>query len=299
MILNNNIPYKSKEKIKYKMKKLALLSIILISTLTACNSGKSDGEMTTQDSLLLALSQQDSLLTLVNDINGCITEINTLENILAVSVDLEGNTSKREEIINKIIAIQRTLTNRRMKLDSLESKLSKANSANKTLRNTIEGLKSQIANQENAINSLKEDLSKANIIIEEMDVKIDSLSIAIEDVTEEKVLAQQMSQNLSDELATCFYVIGTKSELKEQKILESGFLKKTKVLERDFNKDYFTKADKRTLKEIVVGAKKAKVLTNQPTDSYLIEDRDEGKILVILDSSKFWSLSNYLVIQID
>lgn len=281
------------------MKKLVLLSIILISMLTACNSGKSDGEMTTQDSLMLALSQQDSLLTLVNDINGCITEINTLENILAVSVDLEGNTSKREEIINKIIAIQRTLTNRRMKLDSLESKLSKANSANKTLRNTIEGLKSQIANQENAINSLKEDLSKANIIIEEMDVKIDSLSIAIEDVTEEKELAQQMNQNLSDELATCFYVIGTKSELKEQKILESGFLKKTKVLERDFNKDYFTKADKRTLKEIIVGAKKAKVLTNQPSDSYLIEDRDEGKVLVILDSSKFWSLSNYLVIQID
>lgn len=281
------------------MKKLALLSIILISVLTACNSGKSDGEMTTQDSLLLALSQQDSLLTLVNDINSCITEINTLENILTVSVDLEGNTSKREEIINKIIAIQRTLTNRRMKLDSLESKLSKANSANKTLRNTIEGLKSQIANQENAINSLKEDLSKANIIIEDMDVKIDSLSIAIENVTEEKELAQQMNQNLSDELATCFYVIGTKSELKEQKILERGFLKKTRVLERDFNKDYFTKADKRTLKEIVVGAKKAKVLTNQPSDSYLIEDRDEGKVLVILDSSKFWSLSNYLVIQID
>lgn len=281
------------------MKNLAVLSIILISILSACNSGKSDGEMTTQDSLQLALAQQDSLLVLVNDINGCITEINALEDILAVSVDLEGNTSKREEIINKIIAIQRTLTDRRMKLDSLENKLSKANSANKTLRNTIDGLKVQIETQENAINSLKEELSKANIIIEEMDVKIDSLSTAIEGVTAEKELAQQMNQNLSDELATCFYVIGTKGELKDQKILENGFLKKTKVLESDFNKDYFTKADKRTLKELTLGSKKAKVLTKQPTDSYLIEDREEGKVLVILDPSKFWGLSNYLVIQVD
>lgn len=281
------------------MKNLAVLSIILISILSACNSGKSDGEMTTQDSLQLALAQQDSLLVLVNDINGCITEINALEDILAVSVDLEGNTSKREEIINKIIAIQRTLTDRRMKLDSLENKLSKANSANKTLRNTIDGLKTQIETQENAINSLKEELSKANIIIEEMDVKIDSLSTAIEGVTAEKELAQQMNQNLSDELATCFYVIGTKGELKDQNILESGFLKKTKVLESDFNKDYFTKADKRTLKELILGSKKAKVLTKQPADSYLIEDREEGKVLVILEPSKFWGLSNYLVIQVD
>ncbi len=281
------------------MKKLLLVCLAFVAVLTACNEGKNDAGMTTQDSLQLALSQQDSLLSLVNDINMCITEINVLEDILAMPSTLEGNESQREEIINKIVIIQRTLSDRRLKLDSLENRLSKANATNKTLRATIDGLKSQITNQEQSINSLKDELSKANIVIEELDIKVDSLSSAIEGVTAEKDLAQQMTQTLSDELATCYYVIGTKGELKEQKILESGFLKKSKVLENDFDRNYFTKADKRILKEIKLGAKKAKILTKQPEDSYLLEERDGTKVLVILDSDKFWNLSNYLVIQVD
>ena len=67
----------------------------------------------------------------------------------------------------------------------------------------------------------------------------------------------------------------------------------------DFEQSYFTKADKRSLTTLQLHSKKAKVLTNQPVDSYEISDQDGQKVLIIKDATKFWSLSNFLVIQID
>lgn len=60
------------------------------------------------------------------------------------------------------------------------------------------------------------------------------------------------------QLHTAWYVFGTKSELKEQKILQKGDVLKG----NDFNKDYFTKVDIRYDKEIKLYSKSAKLLTN-------------------------------------
>ena len=70
-------------------------------------------------------------------------------------------------------------------------------------------------------------------------------------------------------------------------------------MQGDFDQSFFTAADKRTLTSIDLNAKKAKVLTNQPTDSYVIEDVNGHKVLRITNPAAFWSLSNYLVVKID
>jgi len=44
---------------------------------------------------------------------------------------------------------------------------------------------------------------------------------------------------------------------------------------------------------------RVKILTNHPAGSYKLTDDDGGKRLVILSPDKFWSLSNYLVIETD
>lgn len=100
---------------------------------------------------------------------------------------------------------------------------------------------------------------------------------------------------------TIFYIFGTTKELKEQKILSGGGLFKAKeVMKGDFNKDYFTKADLRTLKEIPLEMKKAKILTNHPEGSYSLVKNDKGLLtLVISDPQNFWSLSKYLVVNVD
>ena len=100
-------------------------------------------------------------------------------------------------------------------------------------------------------------------------------------------------------LNTCYYVIGSNKELKANKIIESGFLRKTKILQGDFEMSYFTKADRRTLNEIPLHSKKAQLMTNHPKDSYEIVDNDGVKTLHILNANRFWEKSNFLVVKID
>ena len=96
-------------------------------------------------------------------------------------------------------------------------------------------------------------------------------------------------------LNAAWFVFGTKSELKAQKILQSGDVLKS----ADFNKDYFTQIDIRTTKEIKLYSKRAELLTTHPTGSYELVKDDKGQLtLKITNPTEFWSVSRYLVIQV-
>lgn len=277
----------------------------LVLGATACDSKKEsqnyDGYPTTADSLKMALANQDSLLNLVNDISEGMAQIKQLENILASTSDLTSESKdRRQQIRDDMMAIQQTLQQRRDRLAELEKKLKASDGNNKTLQRTIETLKQQIAEQEGTIESLRGELAQANINIERLTATADSLNTAVKDVTEAKDIAQEEATKLTNELNTCYYVVGSSKELKEAKIVEGGFLRKTKVLPEDFQMSAFLKADKRTLTSIPLHSKKAKVMTQQPKSSYeIVEDASGQKILKIVDPTSFWNKSNYLVIEID
>ena len=96
-------------------------------------------------------------------------------------------------------------------------------------------------------------------------------------------------------IISAWFVFGTKSELKSQKILQSGDVLKN----ADFNKDYFTQIDIRTTKEIKLYSKRAELLTTHPAGSYEIVKEDKGQLtLKITNPKEFWSVSKYLVIQV-
>ena len=103
---------------------------------------------------------------------------------------------------------------------------------------------------------------------------------------------------LANQLNECYYVVGSKKELKQHKIIETGFLRHTKVMEGDFATNYFTKADKRTLSVIPLHNSKAQVLSKHPAGSYTITDEGGQKVLKILNPTRFWELSNYLVVKV-
>lgn len=286
------------------MKKLALILLAGFVLLTACNQDKlrqaEEKNAVLGDSLQLALAYQDSLFGLVNEITAGVNQIKDIEKILTSSADLGAESqSKKEQLRNDIIAIQRELQLRRERLADLEAKLAKAQVASKSLKETIANLRVQITEQQNTIDTLRGSLAAANIQIDILDQAVDSLNTEVATVTQEKELAQEESINLANELNVCYYALGTKNELKEAKIIETGFLKKTKIMKGDFEQDYFTTADKRTLTSIPTHAKKIKILTNQPEGSYEINDENGIKTIHILNADKFWSLSNYLVIQVD
>lgn len=286
------------------MKKIVSIIAIGMVFLTACNGGKvkqlEDAKVMTDDSLRVALANQDSLLVLLNDITDGMNQIKDLEKILTNTSDLTSESqSRKDQIKNDMLAIQQALQERRQRLAELEGKLKNSQGYNATLQRTIDNLKAEIANQETTISTLRNDLAVAKIQIADLGTKVDSLNTTVASVTEEKTKAEEATTTAVNELNTCYYAIGTKKELKEAKIIETGFLRKTKLLQADFQQSYFTKSDKRTLTSIPTHSKKAKIITNMPEGSYDIQDVDGMKVINVINPEKFWSMSNYLVIQVN
>lgn len=289
------------------MKKALLAGLSALLVLGACSKPDESEEAQKQAiadaskvELQNAVADRDQLFLLVNEISQGMDQIKTLENILTVNAGANGETpSQREQIQADIAAIQKALQDRREKLAELEKKLNNSSLTNNNLRNTIATLRNQIDTQATEIETLKGSLNEATTKIGELNTTVDSLNTTVTNVTAARDSAEQQSVDLANELNTCYYAVGSKKELKEKDIIETGFLRKTKIMEGDFDRNFFVTADKRTLTTIALHSDKAKVLTNQPEGSYVIEDRGGQKVLRITNPASFWSLSNYLVVQID
>lgn len=291
------------------MKKMFVYGVLALSLLTSCDNGREKAVQqelanqqalneATREELQSAINERDELLALVNEVSSGIDEINEVEKIITINGGVELST--RSNLTNNLASIRNTLAERRQRLADLEKKLKDSKLSGNKMLQTIESLRKQIDEQASQIESLAACLETANRKITELDTQVDSLHSTVQTVTDERNAAREEATQEANKANECFYAIGSKKELKDHNIIESGFLRKTKIMQGDFDKTYFIQGDKRTLKTIKLHSKKAKVVsTNQPANSYEIVDVNGEKELKILNPSEFWSLSNYVVIQID
>lgn len=287
------------------MKYLAFICMcIAVLLVSSCSNSSEKTEETVYattelaDSLQTANAEKDSLLGLLNEISSGMAQIKDIEQLITTDLSKETPDHK-DQIRTDMMIIQQAMYERRQKMEALEAKLRKSINYNAEMQRTIKSLRFQIETQEATILELQTALRNAHVEIGDLNLRVDSLRRENSEITREKLAAQDESIQLSNQLNTCYYVVGSKSELKKYNIIETGFLRKTKIMEGDFEKSYFTKADKRTLSFINLHSQKAKVLSNHPDDSYQIVEKNGTKIFEITNTAKFWDLSNYLIVQID
>ena len=295
------------------MKKIMYLVWLMagLALLPACQrTNKLEAEAMRQDSINVALqdsintanAEKDSLMQLMGDIADGMQQIKELEDIVSVN-NLNGETpDRKQQLRDDIVLIQEAINKHKQRLNDLEKRLKQSTNYNATMQKSIANLKAQLEDQQKTINNLTEQLAAAHIQIKNLNQSVDSLNTVNKAVMKEKEAAQQESKQLTNEvntLNTCYYVIGSNKELKANKIIESGFLRKTKILQGDFEMSYFTKADRRTLNEIPLHSNKAQLMTNHPKDSYEIVEHGNMKTLHILNPARFWEKSNFLVVKVD
>lgn len=285
------------------MRNLIVLGLAAALVMGGCSNKEKEEEARRQADasraeLVAAVADRDELLNLVNEISTGMEQIKQLENILSVSGGDE-TPGQRQQIKSDIAAIQKTLQERREKLEELENKLAASSQSNQSLKKTINNLRAQIDSQTAEIGSLRSNLDEAKATIGSLDAQVDSLNTTVSTVVAQRDSTDQQNVALQNEMNLCYYAIGTKSELKENRIIETGFLRKTKLMKGDFDRNFFTVADKRTLTTLDLNSDKAEILTNQPAGSYVISEGNGHKVLRITNPAAFWSLSNYLVIKID
>ena len=251
------------------------------------------------DSLSRANAEKDTLLALMTEIGDGLVKIKDMQQIVASS-DLSRETaSQKQQLRNDMRLIQNSIAEKQQRLAALEQRLKSADNYNEQLQRNIESLKAQLADQQSIITSLTSQLAQAKQDITNLRGNVDSLRVANEAVTEQREQAREETERTRDELNVCYYIIGTKKELKAAKVIEGGFLRRTKIMEGDFERSSFTQADKRQLTSLNLHSKKVNVLSKHPEGSYQIIDNGTTKSLRITNAKSFWELSNYLVIQVN
>lgn len=286
------------------MKKLLLLCVG-VALLSSCGEMKRNEALKAQnDSLNVALAERDAelegIMAAFNEVQEGFRLINEAEN----RVDLQGNavegTSGAQKIREDIRFITEKLKSNRERIAELEKQLNNSKYASAQLKKAIASLKEELAAKTQQIETLQTELASKNIRIAELDDAVAGLNQNVADLTAENAAKAAIVANQDVALNAAWFVFGTSSELKEQKIISKKFLQKTKVLENeDFNKDYFTQIDIRTDKEIKLYSKDAKLLTAHPEGTYNLVKDDKGQLtLVITNPNKFWSISRYLVIEV-
>ena len=282
------------------MKQLKLFACLALLLLGACTGKKSSPDlvnMEQNDSLQRIIAQRDSeindMMSTLNEIQEGLSAINQAENRLSIAREGEG-ANKTAQIKENIKFIANTMARNRELMKRLQQQLRESRFNGDELRKTISNLTQQLDDKAQELQRLKAELDAKDIHIAELDEKIDNLNDNVENLQTD---AQQKAQTISNQdkqLNTAWFVFGTKKELKEQHIMENG-----KVLQSNFNKNYFAKIDIRIDKEIKFYSKSARILTIHPSGSYtLTPDVNKQYVLRITNPQLFWSTSKYLVVLV-
>ena len=288
------------------MKKL-VYAIACALAVASCNqdAAKKAEQIAQQqrDSLEQIISQKDNeindMMTTLSDIEEGFREITEAQSRVTLAKQGEG-TNTMQRIKENFQFIQSQMQQNKELINKLKQQVRESSVKGGQLKKIIDNLTQQLETKDHQLQALREELDRKDIHIAELDEKVASLNTNVTSLKEDNEKKEETITSQDKALHTAWFVFGTKDELKTQRILsKDGLFSKTKLLEKDFNKDYFTKIDIRIDKEIKLYSKSAQIMTSHPAGSYTLQ-RDANKqfVLRISDPDTFWSISKYLVVLV-
>ena len=284
------------------MKKLFIFALCL-TALASCNEGAKKTENAARaerDSLNQVIAQKDDeindMMTTLIDIEDGFREITDAQNRVTLAKQGEGTNSK-QRIAENFQYIQSMMQQNKDLIAKLQQQARESSIKGDKLKKIIASLQEQMEKKDLQIAEMQAQLDLKDIHINELNNEINTMQ---DDARCDRGLCHQAVGRQDKQLNTAWFVYGTKDELKKQQILtKDGLFSKSKILQGNFNREYFTKIDIRVDRDIKLYSKDAKVLTSHPASSYrLTADANKQLILRINDPIAFWSTSKYLVIQV-
>ncbi len=289
------------------MKRIALI-IPLAVVLFSCSQAELEEKVATlqqenQELQQLAQTKDHSLAEFVEsftEIEQNLAEIRERElNIDLNNGDVRASEDVRERVTEDIKVINQLMLENKQTVEALNQKINQVSGKNSKLRKALESAKeelvAQIEERDTQIAELKGELETMNFTVQELNSKVDTLQLA--NVHQEETIEQQTGQ-----LHTAYYATGSTKELLAENVLakDGGFLGlgKSQMLKDDFSAEKFNKIDITATTTIPIKGTSAELVTNHPTDSYVIEGDGEKSVdrLVIIDPDRFWNSSKYLVV---
>ena len=289
------------------MKPITLIYTVLFVFVVSCGKQSADYRalQAQNDSLMNAkikLQQEvDGYFSAMNQIEQNIEKIKDTENVISIQpVGKDLSEDVRNKINEDMTYLYDMLKANKQELARLKSKLKKSAFKSSQLEQTIIKLTKSLDEETTKVALLHEELAKKDSLIVKLDTQMTRMDKDIEVLKVENKTKDNKIKEQEETIHTAWYVFGTLSELKQQKIVTTdGIFSQQRVLQRDFNKNYFVRIDARNTKSIPLYSSHAKILTNHPKSSYTLEKENGNFVLLIVDSEEFWSVSKYLVIEVE
>ncbi len=280
------------------MKVLVYLSIAVM-IMEGCNNKRDEQikSLSQQDSTLMKeTTQKDSTIIAyvktINEVQDNLDSIKAAEKIL--SVNTFGSETKKN-IVADIRSINVQLLKYHREIYSLEKKLKLVDSQNKEIQKMEKHMAQELAEKDSAIAVLQGTLAKMN----------DSLITVVQQFNDSMVVINKQNGKIAEmtaEMNTVYYAVGTKKELKKHNVLskDGGFIGigRSSEVKKNFNTEYFAKEDMTQLKTIPLHSRFEELLTSHPSSSYSITDNHKSDTLTIKFPALFWSVSKYLVVVV-
>lgn len=280
---------------------------MLVSAFVSCGKRNNEYEHLKAQNDSLRMSKEklqeevDGYFSAMNQIEQNIEKIKSTENtitILPAGQDMDDDT--RTKINEDLSYINEMLQANKNELEKLKSKLKKSAFKSSELEQSIERLTKMLEEESFKVVFLTEKLAEKDSLINQLGSTVDKLGKDVDELSNDNKSKQEKIKEMDVSIHTAWYVFGTRKELKDQKIVTSdGLFSPQRVLQQDFNKNYFVRIDARNTKSIPLYSTRAKILTNHPKSSYTLEKDNGNFVLLIVDTNEFWSVSKYLVIEVD
>lgn len=290
------------------MNRILILALALIGVF-GCNMNQAELEQLRVENLKLKNEQgrnEEVLFQFAETFNSIQSNLDSIavKEGLINKLTLAGENKKppHEQVNEQINLIYDMLLQNRLKLNQMAGNAKRLSGKNKDLELIIQRLNNQMEEKIVEIELLRGQLEQMRYQISGLSVKADSLNIVAE--SRRETIEEQKAELASKEkeLNTVFYAIGTEKELIENNVIskEGGFigLGKTQKVSSELNTKYFETIDKYQKRVFVIGAKKVKLITSHPKDSYTIHGYKMVDSITVDNPDTFWQQSKYLVISI-
>ena len=284
------------------VRKLLLLSALFLA---ACSGNKHNSQLEERiDSLQKENNRKDKdindMTTYVSLLADGLDSIAKQENMLFYSnKGREGTIVDKDQLKKNLDMFEETLNRQKQRITQLADSLRARGENLSKLSHLVTYLNQQLDEKNSLIDRLRSELENKNVNISKLQKQITTLT---EDNAQlsQRVETQVKALNTQTEMINEGYVkIGTKKSLSDLGIISGGFLKKKKVNPNAIQQGQFMRVDIRYFKEIPLNSGNPKVLTQMPASSYRITKTAKNQsVLNILDPTAFWSISNYLIIQL-
>lgn len=291
------------------MKTFRIIMLLLMLMLVfSCKNEKVDMQqfVAERDSILQdnrsKTQQLDELNGVLSTIAIGLDSIAVQENILFNGSGRDGVRLDKHEIAARLNGMADILARQRAKIQALQDSLAnrKTSQSVEHLQRVVEFLNQQLAEKDQVIKSLRADLNNSKKDITQLRASLsDMKNRAVKAENKTQVLTTALSKQ-DDVINECYVRIGTKKQLSAAGLLKGGFLQKKKVNYEDVDKSKFNAVDIRKFREITLKSNNPKILTPQPSNrSFHFEESGDGSCtLVITNPTLFWSVSNFLIIQL-